>query len=257
MAPRALAPRQNSPPKKAGANCATAAKDRRPIWASCAGAGVAVIEIGEQRRAPRWRCGASPAPARSCRPRARAWPVAAVGAFAAASALNRRCRMSGITSPLETMMEIATHSTITMAVAADRPPTKATSATMSEPADNGSASTYMSASTEPAGKADQPGDRHRHHEQVDQHQIERKQPGAPGGSRPRCCSPPPSRGTGAAAAGWRRTTGASWSSRGCRNPPCAGAPSGRDAGPPGRTGRSARRTSRTSRTRRPPGRRRA
>ena len=36
MAPRAVAPRQNRPPKKAGASWATAANDNRPIEASCA-----------------------------------------------------------------------------------------------------------------------------------------------------------------------------------------------------------------------------
>ena len=36
IAPRAVARRQISPPKKAGASCAMAAKESRPIEASCA-----------------------------------------------------------------------------------------------------------------------------------------------------------------------------------------------------------------------------
>ena len=36
MAPAAVPRRHNSPPKKAGASCATAANDSRPIEASCA-----------------------------------------------------------------------------------------------------------------------------------------------------------------------------------------------------------------------------
>ena len=36
IAPAAVARRQIRPPKNAGPNCAIAAKDRSPIWASCA-----------------------------------------------------------------------------------------------------------------------------------------------------------------------------------------------------------------------------
>ena len=36
MAPPAVARRQNSPPKNAGASCAIAANESRPIEASCA-----------------------------------------------------------------------------------------------------------------------------------------------------------------------------------------------------------------------------
>ncbi len=36
MAPPAVARRQNRPPKNAGASCATAAKDNKPMEASCA-----------------------------------------------------------------------------------------------------------------------------------------------------------------------------------------------------------------------------
>ena len=75
------------------------------------------------------------------------------------------------------MMASATESTITMAVAADSPPTKASSVMTSAPADSGSASTNMSASNEPLGRHHEPGCRNGHHEQVDQHEIDRKQPG--------------------------------------------------------------------------------
>ena len=57
---------------------------------------------------------------------------------------------------LDTMIASATVSTITMAVAADRPPTKAAMVSTFEPACSGSASTYMSLSTVPAGKVIRP-----------------------------------------------------------------------------------------------------
>ena len=56
----------------------------------------------------------------------------------------------------DTMMASATDSTITIAVAADRPPMKATMVRRSEPAASGSASTNMSLSTLPAGKISRP-----------------------------------------------------------------------------------------------------
>ena len=54
------------------------------------------------------------------------------------------------------MMASATDSTITMAVAADRPPTKAAMVKKLESTDSGSASTNMSLSTLPAGKVSRP-----------------------------------------------------------------------------------------------------
>ena len=45
---------------------------------------------------------------------------------------------------------------MTMAVAADRPPTKASSVTTSAPADSGRASTNVSASKEPFGSVSRP-----------------------------------------------------------------------------------------------------
>jgi len=55
--------------------------------------------------------------------------------------------IAGTTMSLQTMIDSATASTITMAVAADRPPMKASSVTQFEPAAIGKASTNMSAST--------------------------------------------------------------------------------------------------------------
>ena len=56
----------------------------------------------------------------------------------------------------DTMIESATVSTITMAVAADSPPTKAVSANRSERAASGSASTNMSLSTPPGSNVRRP-----------------------------------------------------------------------------------------------------
>ena len=54
------------------------------------------------------------------------------------------------------MIDKATDSTITMAVAADSPPTKAAMVSVLEPVCSGSASTNMSLSTLPAGKVSRP-----------------------------------------------------------------------------------------------------
>ena len=54
------------------------------------------------------------------------------------------------------MIDSATHSTITMAVAADRPPMKTATLSKGEFASIGSASTYMSLSTAPNGKVTRP-----------------------------------------------------------------------------------------------------
>ncbi|MET3256013.1 hypothetical protein ABIA29_006257 [Bradyrhizobium japonicum] len=53
-------------------------------------------------------------------------------------------------------MESATHSTITIAVAADRPPTKMATLSRSAPPAIGSASTYISGSAVPNGKLTRP-----------------------------------------------------------------------------------------------------
>ena len=67
-----------------------------------------------------------------------------------------RCSTSGTTMSFETMIESATHSTITIAVAADRPPTKTPTLSSGEFPSIGSASTYMSLSTAPNGKVTRP-----------------------------------------------------------------------------------------------------
>ena len=72
------------------------------------------------------------------------------------SNVSRRCSTSGMTMSFDTMIDSATDSTITMAVAADRPPTKAAMVSTLEPVCSGSASTYMSLSTVPAGKVSRP-----------------------------------------------------------------------------------------------------
>ena len=72
------------------------------------------------------------------------------------SSAPRRCSTSGMMRSFDTMIESATDSTITMAVAADSPPTKAAMVRMLEPACSGSASTNMSLSTVPAGNVSRP-----------------------------------------------------------------------------------------------------
>src|SRR6201996_3454282 len=67
-------------------------------------------------------------------------------------ARGERCSASGTMMSFDSITDSATHSTITIAVAADRPPMK--TATLSNDASPsiGSASTYMSGSTAPNGK---------------------------------------------------------------------------------------------------------
>ena len=89
----------------------------------------------------------------------------------------RRLRISGMTMSFDTMMASATDSTITIAVAADRPPMKATSVNNSECARSGSASTNMSPSVRPRRKCQQASQRDRHHEQIDEHEIGGKHQG--------------------------------------------------------------------------------
>ena len=74
----------------------------------------------------------------------------------APASVARRLSTSGTTMSFDTMMASATDSTITMAVAADSPPTKAMSVISSECAAIGSASTNMSLSTFPAGNVSSP-----------------------------------------------------------------------------------------------------
>ncbi len=67
----------------------------------------------------------------------------------------RRSRI-GMTRSLHIIVDSAIVSTITMAVAADRPPTNAKSASASWPWFSGSASTNVSASTRPCGNSSRP-----------------------------------------------------------------------------------------------------
>ena len=139
IAPRAVPRRQKRPPRKAGAICATAANESRPI------------ERGPLRRSParkrsrgqerrRWRPGAPRERARRCRLRPPA-PWRRAGR-----------RMSGITRLLEMVMASATLSTTTIPVAADRPPTMVRARRPCAPALSGSARTVRSRLIEPSGK---------------------------------------------------------------------------------------------------------
>jgi hypothetical protein len=83
---------------------------------------------------------------------------------------------SGMTRSLQTMVDKAMVSTMTMPVAAERPPMNTNRASVSCWWAIGRVSTKVSASTVPSRKVHQPGQRHRQHEQVDQEQVERKQP---------------------------------------------------------------------------------
>ena len=74
----------------------------------------------------------------------------------AAACAARRLRMNGMTMSFETMIASATDSTITIAVAAERPPMKAMSVNSSECASSGSASTNMSPSVLPPGNFNKP-----------------------------------------------------------------------------------------------------
>ena len=70
---------------------------------------------------------------------------------------KRRVRSSdGMTRSLQTIVDTAIVSTITMPVAADRPPIKATSASSGCPAARGSDSTKLSAFTFPGPKCSSP-----------------------------------------------------------------------------------------------------
>ncbi len=64
--------------------------------------------------------------------------------------------MMGMTRSLPTMMDSATESTMTMAVAADRPPRKASTVRTSAPADMGRSSTNISGCVAPPPKLIRP-----------------------------------------------------------------------------------------------------
>ena len=68
----------------------------------------------------------------------------------------RHLSSTGMTRSLHTMVESAIVSTITMPVAADRPPRKTSSARLSHCSAIGSVSTKVSGSTRPPGKWSSP-----------------------------------------------------------------------------------------------------
>ena len=72
-------------------------------------------------------------------------------------------------------MESATHSTITIAVAADRPPTKTAMLSSGNSLDRQRQHVHVAVDGAER-EGDEAGDRDRNHEQVDGDQIERKQP---------------------------------------------------------------------------------
>ena len=123
---------------------------------------------------------------------------------------RRRCRRrssSGRTRPLQTMIASATESTITIAVAADSPPTKGEQRDgISRRATAAARARTCRLSKLCPWQVSRPADGDRHDENVDQHQIDRKQPCGAADLASRSCSRRPSHGTGAAAAGCTPTT---------------------------------------------------
>ena len=89
----------------------------------------------------------------------------------------RRCSTSGTTRSFDTMMASATDSTITMAVAADNPPTKGRHGEERRIGVKRQRQHEHVAVHLPGREGQHAGERDRHHEQVDQHEIEREQPG--------------------------------------------------------------------------------
>ena len=104
---------------------------------------------------------------------------------------------TGITRSLQTMVESAIVSTITMPVAAESPPTNTNSARTSCWWAIGSVSTKVSAST-PRAEEQQPAERDRQDEDVDQQQVEREEPDRLSQVASRRRSRPPRPGTAAA-----------------------------------------------------------
>ena len=91
--------------------------------------------------------------------------------------VGRRLSTSGTTMSLDTMMASATDSTITMAVAAERPPTNAISVIRLGMGRERQRQHEHVAVHVAERKIQQAGDRDRQHKQIDEHQIEREQPG--------------------------------------------------------------------------------
>ena len=94
------------------------------------------------------------------------------------AALRAPAHEQGTTRLLQTMIDSATVSTITMAVEADRPPRKAIRAKQLAAGGNRQGQhDRVSPSVVPRAKNSEPGDGDRHDENVDRDEIERKQPG--------------------------------------------------------------------------------
>ena len=87
-----------------------------------------------------------------------------------------RLRISGTTMSFDTMIESATVSTITIAVAADRPPMNAASASTFGTARNRQHQHEHVAVDLAAAECEETGHGDREHEQIDQHEIDRKHP---------------------------------------------------------------------------------
>ena len=197
LAPSAVPRDQISPPKKAGATCAMAAKERRPIDGERRLARCAVIGVAEQDHDERSRRAARRARSRRDRP------------AAGAPRQARRRSTIGMTRWFEIMIATATDSTITMAVAAESPPRKAMRATMPAPSMQRQRQHRHVAVDRAAGESSRPRERDRDDEDVDEHEVEREQPGGALHVLDRRGSRPPSRGTGAAAAARRSSTAGS------------------------------------------------
>src|ERR1700722_18055108 len=99
--------------------------------------------------------------------------------FWPARAAAPRCKTSGTTMSLEIITDNATHSTITIAVAADRPPMKTPRLSSGGVSLDRQRQHIHVAVDGAERKADQAGERDRDHEQVDGDQVERKQPARP------------------------------------------------------------------------------
>ena len=81
-----------------------------------------------------------------------------------------------MTRSLEIMIDSATLATITMAVAADSPPMKATMRQQVMAAEQRQRQ-HVEVAAGPVADHDQAGEGDRQHEEVDRHQIEREDPG--------------------------------------------------------------------------------
>ncbi len=110
---------------------------------------------------------------------------------ARAANASPRFRISGTTMSLETMIESATVSTITIAVAADSPPMKAASASAFGTAGDRQHQHEHVAVDLAALEREQACHGDGNDEEIDQHEVDRKHPCARAALRPRRGSRPP------------------------------------------------------------------